>query len=206
MPPVRPSGRRPILGLIVAGLLASLGPTPLLADEPPKAGVVTTIQGRATVSRPIIPQPIPLKVKDDVLFRDRIDTRENSVVRLLLGGKALVTVRELSVFTVTEEPGRAVVDLQVGKLAVGVAKKLLNPGESIELRTPNAVASIRGSYLMADVQIVAGQPQTRFVSVDVSVPITISPRANPTIQIPLGSNGGGRPLCALVYEEGPMKN
>ncbi len=94
----RLSGGRPILGLIVVGLLASLLPTPLLADEPAKAGVVTTLQGQATVSRPVIPRPIPLKFKDDVFTRDRIDTREGSIVRLLLGGKALITVRELSVF------------------------------------------------------------------------------------------------------------
>ena len=102
MRPFRLSGGRPILGLIVVGLLASLLPTPLLADEPAKAGVVTTLQGQASVSRPVIPRPIPLKYRDDVFIRDRIDTRENSIVRVLLAGKALVTVRELSVFTITE--------------------------------------------------------------------------------------------------------
>lgn len=86
-----------------------------------------------------------MKFKDDIFLQDQIFTRENSIVRVLLGGKALVTIRELSTFTVTEEPGRAVVDLQSGKLALAVAKRLLRPGESVEVRTPNAIAAVRGT-------------------------------------------------------------
>lgn len=162
---------------------------PAWGQEPKGAGVVTALQGQATVSRPIIPRPLPLKYKDDVFVRDRIDTGENSVIRLLLGGKALVTVRELSVLTITEEPNRAVVDLQVGKVAVGVAKKLLRPGESIEVRTPNAIASVRGSYLVAIVTIVGGIPQVRFTALEVSVPITVSTAAG-TVSLPANSTLG----------------
>ena len=38
-------------------------------------------------------------------MRDHIATAEKSVVRVLLGGKALVTVRELSSLTIKEETG-----------------------------------------------------------------------------------------------------
>ena len=168
-------------------LLHALWPTLVLAQQP-AAGVVTGLQGQATVARPVIPQPIPLKYRDDVFLRDRINTRENSIVRVLLGGKALVTVRELSILTITEEPNRAIVDIQLGKVAVGVAKKLLRPGESIEIRTPNAVASVRGSYVVTAVALVAGIPQTTFTALEVSVPITVSPRADPTVTIPLSTN------------------
>lgn len=125
-------------------LLLASEPTVALAQQP-KAGAVTTLQGQATVARQVPPRPILLKFKDDVFVLDRIDTRENSIVRVLLGGKALVTVRELSTFTITEEPGRAVVDLQGGKLALAVARSLLKPGESVEVRTPHAIAAVRGS-------------------------------------------------------------
>jgi hypothetical protein len=110
--------------------LHALGPALALAQQP-KAGVVTTVHGQAMVARAVLPQPAPLKFKDDVFLRDRIETRENAIVRVLLGGKALVTIRELSVVTIAEEPGRAVVDLQAGKIALGVAKRLLKPGESV---------------------------------------------------------------------------
>ncbi|MBI4607931.1 MAG: FecR domain-containing protein [Candidatus Rokubacteria bacterium] len=173
--------------LVAVLLFPTLWPTLALAQEP-KAGVVTTLQGQATVARPILPRPVALKFKDDVFVRDQIDTRENSIVRLLLGGKALVTIRELSAFTVTEEPGRAVVDLQSGKLAVAVSRRLLRPGESIEIRTPNAVAAVRGSLLVAEVRIVAGVPETLFTALQVTVPILVSLRADPTVSIPLGIN------------------
>lgn len=38
-------------------------------------------------------------------------TAEKSIVRVLLGGKALVTVREISVLTITETPGRSTIEL-----------------------------------------------------------------------------------------------
>ncbi len=66
-------------------------------------GVVSTISGQATISRISLSQPIPLQFKDSVFDRDRIATAENSTVKVLMGGKALVTVRELSVLTITEE-------------------------------------------------------------------------------------------------------
>jgi hypothetical protein len=132
-----------------------------------------------------MPEPIQLKFKDDVFLKDRIDTGENSVVRVLLGGKALVTIRELSVFTVTEESGRAVGDLQTGKLAVGVAKSLLKPGEAVEVRTPNAIAAIRGSLLVAEVRVLDGVLQSIFTAVEATVPITVSPRTHPAVVIPL---------------------
>src|SRR5690242_13724237 len=104
-------------------LLAVLWPTVALAQPASPAGVVTGLQGRATVARPVVPQPIPLKFKDDLFLRDQVATEEKSVVRVLLGGKALVTVRELSTFKISEQPGRAAVDLSGGKIAVGVAKR-----------------------------------------------------------------------------------
>lgn len=45
------------------------------------------------VARPVLPQPGPLKFKDDVFLQDRIATRENSVARLLLG-EALYRIPE----------------------------------------------------------------------------------------------------------------
>src|SRR4030095_16673632 len=66
-------------------------------------GVITTLSGSATVARAALPAPQPLRFKDDVFLRDRISTAEKSIVRVLLGGKALVTVRELRGLTITYE-------------------------------------------------------------------------------------------------------
>lgn len=175
-------------GIFFSALLA-LAFWPVLAlAQPPRAGVVINMHGLATVARPVLPQPVALKFKDDVFVQDRIDTRENSIVRLFLGGKALVTVRELSVFTITEEPRRAVVDLQVGKLALQVARSLLKPGESIEVHAPNAVVAVRGSLIVVEVKLIAGVPQTNVTALQVTLPVVVSLRATPTASIQLRPN------------------
>jgi FecR-like protein len=128
-------------------LVSAHHPVPAAAQTSDAVGVVTTLDGRASVARPALNAPLALKFKDDVFGRDRISTEENSLVRVLLGGKAILTVRELSQVTINEEPGRAVVTLPSGKVVLAVAKQRMRPGESIEIRTPNAVAAVRGSIL-----------------------------------------------------------
>ncbi|MFM8552154.1 MAG: FecR domain-containing protein, partial [Nitrospiraceae bacterium] len=125
-------------------------PSVSLADAD-KAGVVTALAGQAHVVRASLTKPLPLKFKDEVLHRDKINTAEHSIVRVLLGGKALVTVRELSTLTITEETGRSTVDLQRGAVVAAVARKQMKPGEIIEIRTPNAVAAVRGTVLAVEV-------------------------------------------------------
>jgi len=136
----------------VSGFLALLFlPTLALAQTRQGLGIVSTISGQATVSRVSLPQPQPLQFKDSVFDRDRISTAENSTVRVLMGGKALVTVRELSVLTITEEMNRSTVDLQSGKIALGVLQQKMRPGEAIEVRTHNAVAAVRGTVIVVEI-------------------------------------------------------
>jgi len=116
-----------------------------------QAGVVTTLQGTATVARATTPQPLPLKFKDTVFVKDRITTGNDSIARILLGGKAIVTVRERSVLTITEVPGTSTIDLGIGKIALAVVKERMKSGETIEIRTPNAVAGIRGTVVITEV-------------------------------------------------------
>src|SRR3989442_888837 len=70
---------------------------------------------------------------------------------MLLGGKAVVTVRERSTLTITEVPGKATIDLEIGKIALAVAKEKMGPGESIGIRTANGVAGVRGRVVVAEV-------------------------------------------------------
>ena len=160
-------------------------PSPGAASAP--AGVVTTLEGQAVVARAAA-APVALKFRDPLFLRDRVETREDSIVRVLLGGKALVTIRELSVFTISEEPGRARVDLAQGRAAVGVAKSLLQPGEAIEIRTPNAVAAVRGSEVVVEVSMAGGVPQSLISALEVSAPVTVAPLLNPAAAVTLGVN------------------
>ena len=133
-------------------------PAPSLAQAN-RAGVVTTLEGNVTaqgVAR-ATPTPVTLKFKDDVFHQDRIITGDRSLARMLLGGKAVVTVRERSVLTITELPNRSVVELTDGKFALAVARERMKPGESIEIRTPNAVAGVRGTVVITEVSRATAQ-------------------------------------------------
>jgi hypothetical protein len=142
-------GKR-ILAMAVAVVCA--GPVFASAQSDGSSGVVTTVNGDATLIRPVAAaRPVSLRTRDEIFARDRIQTQERSLVRVLLGGKALITVRELSVLTVTEEAGRVTVNLQSGKVGVAVVKARMRPGEVIEIRSPNATAAVRGTVFVVEV-------------------------------------------------------
>jgi len=142
--------KRVIAALLLTGAAALLLASSTLAQE--RVGVVTNIEGFATVARVALPEPEPLHFRDDLFLRDRITTGERSIVRVLLGGKATVTARERSVLTITEVPGVATINLGAGRIAVAVAKGLMKPGEVIQIKTPNAVTAIRGTVVIAEVE------------------------------------------------------
>src|SRR5437667_190796 len=103
---------------LAAALISLLALFPSLAlAQATKAGVVTTLEGHVTVTRVTL-APQALKFKDDVFVDDKVTTGDQSIARMLLGGKAVVTVRERSTLTITEGPGKATIDPQAGKIAV----------------------------------------------------------------------------------------
>ncbi|MDO8476355.1 MAG: FecR domain-containing protein [Candidatus Rokubacteria bacterium] len=136
-------------GVLALALLVS--PTAMVqAASPEGAGVATAVSGEVTVSHAVSPAPQALHFKDEVLYRDRISTAARSLARLLLGKKALVTVRELSELQLIDLAGTSTVHLVLGKIAIGVARQRMRPGETVEIRTQNAVAAIRGTVVVAE--------------------------------------------------------
>ena len=132
-----------------------------------RVGIVTTLQGSATLTRVSAPQGVPLKPRDDVFVADRIVTGDNSIARILLGGKAVVTVRERSALTISESARTATIDVTAGKIALAVVKERMKAGEQIDIRTPNAVAGIRGTVVITEVSQATsqvGQPVKGFTT------------------------------------------
>src|SRR5256712_11218680 len=142
-------------------VLIYLLPAPALAQST-KAGVVTTLEGNVTAVRAVAPQPVALKFKDDVFLQDRVVTGEQAFARLLLGGKAVISIRERSAVTITEVPGRSTVEIESGKIALSVARERMLPGEVINIKTPNAIAGVRGTVVVAQVPYRPGPPFTNF--------------------------------------------
>src|SRR5262249_26495858 len=106
------------------------GASPQAAEvhAPTQAAVITVLEGSVTARRPTLPDPVPLKFKDVVFFSDIITTGDNSRVRMLLGGKCVVAMRERSVLTLSEEARRAWLELQSGQITASVAQERMRPG------------------------------------------------------------------------------
>src|SRR5213082_3367999 len=58
-------------------------------------------------------------------------------------------MRSLATATAILPESRLIVDL--GKIAVAVAKDRMNPGELLEVKTPNAIAAVRGTVFIIEV-------------------------------------------------------
>lgn len=153
--------RRPLVMLCMG--LAALGggtgqgaaqtPAPAVA---PAAGKVISLQGQATVTRPPVATPAALKDQEKVFVRDRLATAERSILKVSLGLRALVTVRELSTLTITEQTGRSAVGIESGKLSFGLYTPPGAPAQLYEIRTPNAVAAVRGTVLIVETRRLPG--------------------------------------------------
>lgn len=116
-----------------------------------KAGTITLVIGKATVERGTPAEVTPVNFRDPVYLKDSITTGEESFVRVLMGRKALVTVSEMSVLTITEDLHQATINLDSGFIGLSVARKRMDNGEYIEIRTPHAVAAVRGTKVIAEV-------------------------------------------------------
>src|SRR5437899_1208599 len=139
------SGPLLLLSLNALAVALVLAPSPVRAQG---LGVVTTLTGTATLAR--ASQSQPLRFRDSLFEQDKIATAEKSLVRVLLGGKAVVTIRELSELTITEGHAKSIIQLSAGKIGLAVARQRMQPGEEIEVRTPNAVAAVRGTVFVVE--------------------------------------------------------
>lgn len=177
---------RPVFAIAVVslGVLCASSGRGLAAAEQ-SAGQVTAVAGQGVVFHAAAPQGLPLKVPDAVFLEDRIETRERSVVRVLLGGKATVTVRELSTLLITEDLRRATVELPAGKIALHVNKALMRPGEVVRIQTPNAIVAVRGSLVVTEVTGAPDAPQSHVTALEASLPILVAPRSDPSQTTPL---------------------
>jgi hypothetical protein len=105
------------------------------------------------------------------------------------GRKALLTVRELSVVTVTEEGGRATVELQSGKVGLAVVRERMKPGDVIEVQTPHAVAAVRGTVLVVEIV-----PSAAGGELDTNGAFTNVHLLHGKLDVSLRSNPGGAPV------------
>ena len=151
--------------LLLAGVAVLVGvasPSVGRADNLGSAGTVTAVAGPVTVARLSV-TPQPLKFRDTLFWRDVVEARKDGIARMLLAGKTTITVRELSRLELREEVMpegiRYTAELVSGKMRASVARMLMRPGDQVEIRTKNAVASVRGTDFIVETLAVPSQAQ-----------------------------------------------
>ncbi len=135
--------------VIVAGAALAI---PAAAQD--TIGVVTAVNGTATLSRGAQAAQ-PIRFRDQLQWRDVIETQKGASARALVLGKTSVTVRELSRVELREEAlaggRRQTLDILAGKIRAVVERSLMDQGEQVEVRSPNAVAAVRGTDVVVEV-------------------------------------------------------
>jgi hypothetical protein len=155
--------RRPLvmlcMGLAVLGGAAGRLWAQQTAAPAGPAGKVSTLIGQATVTRAPA-TPAALKLSDVVFVRDRLATAERSLLKVALGPRAVVTVREPTTPLLTEPSGRSPVGIASGKKSFALLPPAggpgAGPGQLYEIRTPNAVAAVRGTILIVETRRLSG--------------------------------------------------
>lgn len=142
-----------VLLTMVSWPTVSLSTRPAEAAPPGEAGVATAVAGPVTLTRPFAFSR-PLKVDQGLYWRDVIETPKNATTQLRLKHKTTVTVRELSRLELRKEQlttgVRYVVELLSGKVRMSVDRALMRPGDQVQVRTWNAVASVRGTEFIVE--------------------------------------------------------
>ena len=144
---------RVFLVLMVSVMAGTLFTGVAAAETSKAAGQVMAVAGPVTVARADV-TPHQLKFRDNLFWRDVVEARKNGIARVLLGGKATVTVRELTRLELRQEKRaegvRYVADLVSGRIRASVARMLMRSGDHVEVWTFNTVASVRGTDFMVE--------------------------------------------------------
>jgi hypothetical protein len=141
------------MSLIAATLLLS----PALASAGDSGsggvGVYTAVMGKVTVTHPGEARVLPVKLHDEVLFKDVIQTEKESRTKAFFQDDSVLTVGESSRVEITEyiyDPDanvrRSVVKVMQGQVRALVSKVFKSNGSRFEVHTPSAVAAARGTY------------------------------------------------------------
>ena len=134
--------------LLLSPALASAGDT-----GSGGVGVYTAVMGKVTVTHPGEARVLPVKLHDEVLFKDVIQTDKESRTKAFFQDDSILTVGENSRVEITEyiyNPDtnlrRSVVKVMQGQVRALVSKVFKSNGSRFEVHTPSAVAAARGTY------------------------------------------------------------
>ncbi len=116
-------------------------------------GVYTAVMGKVSVTHSGEARVLPVRLHDEVLFRDVIQTDKESRTKAFFQDDSVLTVGENSRVEITEyiynpeaNVRRSVVKVVQGQVRALVSKVFRSNGSRFEVHTPSAVAAARGTY------------------------------------------------------------
>jgi FecR-like protein len=145
--------QRLLLSLIAISL--AFGASPATGAERGKDGIgfYTAVLGQASVTHPGEDRVLPVKLHDEVLFKDVIQTQNESRTKALFQDDSMLTVGENSrveideyIYNPEKNVRQAIVKLMQGQVRALVSKVFKANGSRFEIHTPSAVAAARGTY------------------------------------------------------------
>lgn len=138
--------RTAVAPLVLAVLLAIAA----AAQAQAPAGTVASLQGRAESQRPGTPAWRTLAAGTDVFVGERIRTAESSRVKILMRDDSVITLGAKSELVVDQmvvgaDKSNTRMDAVVGAVRAVVTDRYGSKGSSFEVKTPTAVAGVRGT-------------------------------------------------------------
>lgn len=109
------------------------------------------VTGRVYIRAEGEKRAIPAKKGDTLIYGDSVKTGPKSVAHILFSDAAAVLVQENSRLTLQGSPDHTTVKFSIGEFLVGV-KKHLTAGQSFRVKTPAAVAAVRGTLFWGKVE------------------------------------------------------
>lgn len=143
------------LAILLAGLFLNYSVAEAGSIIENEIGVFTAVVGTVSVDHPGMARMQPVKLHDEVLFKDVIETGTESRTKAFFIDDSVLTIGEKSRVEVTEHiynPDQnqrsMVVNLFSGKVRALVSKAFKGAGSKFEIHTPTAVAAARGTYFV----------------------------------------------------------
>lgn len=123
-----------------AAVLAVLLPAAALAQD----GVLVKVSGPVSVLAGGARRFVAAKGGEELIFGDTVKVGNGGVAHLTLREGGTVLLREESFMTLQGSRQKTMLRFRFGEFLIGL-KKRLGPGQSFKVRTPAAVAAVRGT-------------------------------------------------------------
>lgn len=132
---------------LIAAAFVFLSAAPLLAQDASLAGVTGKVSIRSEGEK----RYLPAKTGDSLIYSDAVKTGPNSLAHILFADGSAVLVKENSRLVLQGTPRKTIVSFSIGEFLVGIKKKFA-AGQSFKVRTPSAVAAVRGTLFWGKVE------------------------------------------------------